>query len=45
MNRLRREAMPNLQDDDQRARLAEIDLTELIPAGWHDQPVSISIVR
>jgi hypothetical protein len=37
--------MPDLQDDDQQARRAEIDLTELIPSSWHDQPVWISSYR
>ena len=37
--------MPDAQNDDQQPRLAEIDLTELIPPGWHDQPVWISSYR
>jgi hypothetical protein len=37
--------MPDVQDHDQQARMAQIDLAELIPAGWHDQPVWISSYR
>lgn len=37
--------MPDVKNDDQKPRMAEIDLTELIPPGWHDQPVWISSYR
>jgi hypothetical protein len=37
--------MPDVKNDDQQPRMAEIALTELIPPGWHDQQVWISSYR
>ena len=37
--------MPDVQNDDQQPRMAEIDATESIPPDWHDQPVWISSYR